>query len=79
MEAKNSPHGLLPSHGRLLCTHWSHACLLVVALVGAVVPFRRPGGPAEEGASAFSAAWHLLMWRKRRSERANWSPQCWHL
>ncbi|KAJ7887228.1 hypothetical protein B0H14DRAFT_3430724 [Mycena olivaceomarginata] len=73
----DSPHGLLPSHGKLLWTHWSHACLLVVALVAAVVPFLLSPPPREfraaaeepepEDKRAFSAAWHLLTWRERRS------------
>ncbi|KAJ7452798.1 hypothetical protein FB451DRAFT_1373935 [Mycena latifolia] len=73
----------IPSHGRLLCAHWSHACLLVVARVAAAVPFHLPGAlrviAEDEEESVFSEAWHLLTCRERRSERANWSPQWVHL
>jgi hypothetical protein len=51
--------------------------LLVVALVAAVVPFLLSPPPREfraaaeepepEDKRAFSAAWHLLTWRERRS------------
>lgn len=42
-EEGDSPQGLHPSHGRLLCTHWSHACLDVVAREACEsVPRRRP-------------------------------------
>ncbi|KAJ7619991.1 hypothetical protein DFH06DRAFT_1234686 [Mycena polygramma] len=34
-------HGVHPSHGRLLCTHWSHACFEVVECMAAVVPWKR--------------------------------------
>lgn len=83
---------MAPSQGRLDWTHWSQACLDVVARdAAAVAPFLRALGPG----SGRSPAWHLFTWRERRSLRAavsgcggfifetylraNWSPQCWHL
>ena len=56
--------GFAPSHGRLEVTHWSQACLEVVALDAAAVPLRREGAVVVGG---FSEAWHLLMCRERRS------------
>ena len=72
-------------------THWSQACLDVVARESAAVPLRRLLGAVVVG--GFSDAWHLFMWRESRSLgvdvrialenragathlRANWSPQC---
>ena len=51
------PQGLAPSHGREDWTHWSHACLEVVAREAEDEPFRREPGLT----SGFSSAWHLLM------------------
>lgn len=59
----HSQQGLHPSHGRLLWTHWSHACLLVVAREALAVPLRR----VPVRGSGFSFAWHLLTCRERRS------------
>lgn len=36
------PQGLHPSQGKLPCTHWSQDCLLVVARLNDVDPFRLP-------------------------------------
>jgi len=58
-----APQGLAPSQGSEDWTHWSHACLEVVAREAEDAPFRREPGLA----SAFSSAWHLLMWRESRS------------
>jgi len=51
------PQGLAPSQGREDWTHWSHACLEVVAREAKDEPFRREPGLT----SGFSSAWHLLM------------------
>jgi len=51
------PQGLAPSQGREDWTHWSHACLEVVAREAEDEPFRREPGLT----SGFSSAWHLLM------------------
>jgi hypothetical protein len=62
-----SQHGFEPSHGRVAVTHWSQACLDVVARQAAAAPLRRWFGALVTG--GFSAAWHLLMCRERRSLR----------
>ena len=51
------PQGLAPSQGREDWTHWSHACLEVVAREAKDEPFRREPGLT----SGFSSEWHLLM------------------
>ena len=51
--------------GKLDKTHWSHACLDVVARVLAAWPFFLVLGADVIG--GFSAAWHLLTWRESRS------------
>jgi hypothetical protein len=58
----NTPQGLLPSQGREDWTHWSQACLEVVARDAEAEPFRLPWTGA-----GFSFAWHLLTCLERRS------------
>ena len=59
--------GLAPSQGREAWTHWSQACLEVVARdAAAAAPFLRALCPG----SGRSPAWHLFTWRERRSLRA---------
>lgn len=48
---QGSQQGFEPSHGRLVITHWSHACLEVVARLAEVEPLRLLFG-ALEGFSA---------------------------
>jgi hypothetical protein len=61
----DSLHGLAPSQGILPVTHWSQACLEVVARHAATPPLRRWLGAVVTG--GFSDAWHLLIWRESRS------------
>jgi hypothetical protein len=61
----DSLHGLAPSQGMLPVTHWSQACLEVVARHAATPPLRRWFGAVVTG--GFSDAWHLLIWRESRS------------
>jgi hypothetical protein len=58
--------GLAPSHGKVDWTHWSQACLEVVALLAEEVPLRREGVEETRG---FSLGWHLLICLERRSLR----------
>ena len=60
--------GLAPSQGRLDWTHWSHACLDVVARIADVDPLRRCGAEEESG---FSFGWHLLTCRDSKSLKEN--------
>ena len=55
-----------------MITHWSQACLEVVARVAEVEALRLLLGALE----GFSAEWHLFTCLERRSLLANWSPQC---
>ena len=69
---KHLQQGLEPSQGRFVMTHWSQACLEVVARVAEVEPLRLLfGAPV-----GFSEEWHLFTCLERRSLLANWSPQC---
>lgn len=78
--------GLAPSQGREDWTHWSQACLEVVARLAAPEPLRRelpaavdsplPGAPPTdeeelEERVCLRSGWHLLMCRERRSLLAN--------
>lgn len=61
----HSQQGLAPSQGSVDCTHWSHACLDVVARQAAAAPLRLWLGALVVG--GFSLAWHLLMCLESRS------------
>jgi hypothetical protein len=63
-ERSDLPHGLDPSQGRLVCTHWSQDCFEVVAREAEEAPLRREFAAADGG---FSFAWHLFTCRERRS------------